>query len=682
LDQPGAILADEVGLGKTYVALGVAAWVLKNIPRSRVLVLTNSNAIVPAWMERWGAVLPRGWAKPVMERLRGYEDYVELVRSRGRRLATMSYESLKRLSANWDRIRVDIGRWLLEPRFHPGIRLSEATYREIQRALKIRTNSRPEPLNRDIPDEEARRWWRKHFDPEARCLRDDWEARYDLRNLELKYQPVLGDGGRKYGFDLVIIDEAHRFDSYGRRELIDVLLKETVRKFLHVTATPFALSVSQLENLLDTFGAGLSKRDREAHHKAVRGMQLKAFERSVGLGEPVTTRDSVERSLRRWIVRRTWEEEARGTASVEKLRKARIWKFPPDAGEGFMATLALERAIAEMHRVGNRTHIASRRTSLCSSWSSALASLESARFGARNDPAERFRRIAVEALVPVAASDSPKVKATAAAIARLVLSGRKVLLFAEREATLLSLQRHLRRLLSDQEHFARTQRKRLLELYRLGKMDALREKAPSFGDEKALKALIASLAGETPGAPATRKSVHRSAMRWLRGSGQQSERLSMLGDSFEGGRSIRSVEVYDGGRGNAATVNRFNLPGTPWVLLCSKRGQESIDLHVECNIVVLFDPVWNPAHREQRIGRVQRIGSRFRTVEVVDAITEGTYEEYTYRRAMSRARMMRVLLGAGRWLDEELEIANPEDYRLDLSPRSSLEQEVIRDAGG
>ena len=133
---------------------------------------------------------------------------------------------------------------------------------------------------------------------------------------------------------------------------------------------------------------------------------------------------------------------------------------------------------------------------------------------------------------------------------------------------------------------------------------------------------------------------------------------------------MRSVEVFDGQRGDDGTLERFNLPGMPWVLLCSKKGQESIDLHHECNTVVLLDPVWNPAHREQRIGRVHRLNSRFDHVNVVDVYTQDTYEELIHHRANKRAEMMRLLLGAGRWLRDEVEIDldRLKKYQIDLSP--------------
>src|SRR5438046_9549020 len=76
----------------------------------------------------------------------------------------------------------------------------------------------------------------------------------------------------------------------------------------------------------------------------------------------------------------------------------------------------------------------------------------------------------------------------------------------------------------------------------------------------------------------------------------------------------------------------FNLPGPPYVLLCTKIAREGIDLHLWCRRVVQYDLEWNPALMEQQIGIVDRIGSLSRRaakpVEVVWAWVPGTYEEY------------------------------------------------------
>ena len=68
---------------------------------------------------------------------------------------------------------------------------------------------------------------------------------------------------------------------------------------------------------------------------------------------------------------------------------------------------------------------------------------------------------------------------------------------------------------------------------------------------------------------------------------------------------------------NANTVNDarkrikagFNTPFYPHILLVTKTMQEGIDLHKECKVVIHYDMEWNPASLEQRVGRVDRIGS-------------------------------------------------------------------------
>ncbi len=187
-------------------------------------------------------------------------------------------------------------------------------------------------------------------------------------------------------------------------------------------------------------------------------------------------------------------------------------------------------------------------------------------------------------------------------------------------------------------------------------------------------ALVRMVSGAVPQDATWDKIEHRAKQWW---DNAVPELRDSLDDAFRGGRLIRGVEIFDGERGDDSTIARFNMPGHPWsAILCSKKAQESIDLHHECNVVVLLDPIWNPAHREQRIGRVHRVGSPFREIHVIELYTAETYDQVIFQRAQKRAKMMAILLGAGRWLDDEREITDPSRYRIDLSPRSRLEHEL------
>lgn len=52
--QPGVVLADEVGMGKTFVALGVAYTVASRSPRGPVIVMVPAN-LVDKWIQDFGA---------------------------------------------------------------------------------------------------------------------------------------------------------------------------------------------------------------------------------------------------------------------------------------------------------------------------------------------------------------------------------------------------------------------------------------------------------------------------------------------------------------------------------------------------------------------------------------------------------------------------------------------------
>ena len=48
-DRPGILLADEVGMGKTYEALGIAAAVRHYDPRSRIVIITLGPDLNIKW---------------------------------------------------------------------------------------------------------------------------------------------------------------------------------------------------------------------------------------------------------------------------------------------------------------------------------------------------------------------------------------------------------------------------------------------------------------------------------------------------------------------------------------------------------------------------------------------------------------------------------------------------------
>ena len=92
------------------------------------------------------------------------------------------------------------------------------------------------------------------------------------------------------------------------------------------------------------------------------------FEKAVRHGEDFPWKGELEATLRRYLVRSSW--------SQGEHRKNLRWEAEGLDVEAILPTFALERVIGESLEGGSRTHISSRRESLCSSWAAAAKSLE------------------------------------------------------------------------------------------------------------------------------------------------------------------------------------------------------------------------------------------------------------------------------------------------------------------
>ena len=131
----------------------------------------------------------------------------------------------------------------------------------------------------------------------------------------------------------------------------------------------------------------------------------------------------------------------------------------------------------------------------------------------------------------------------------------------------------------------------------------------------------------------------------------------------------------------------FNTPLYPMILVANEVMQEGLDLHKNCRRVVHHDLVWNPAQIEQRIGRIDRLGSltsRLRkngadvTLDVLYPVIRGTIDERLFRTVKTREKWLEFLLGAApnfseyNFADEEPPLL-PErlgaELAIDLGPR-------------
>lgn len=145
-------------------------------------------------------------------------------------------------------------------------------------------------------------------------------------------------------------------------------------------------------------------------------------------------------------------------------------------------------------------------------------------------------------------------------------------------------------------------------------------------------------------------------------------------------------------------VGRFaDSPGGT-ILLTSEVGGEGLDLQF-CRMLINWDLPWNPMKVEQRIGRIDRIGQRSPSIDIINLIAEDTIEHQVYDRLYLRLGIIQQTLGDFEPIlgdiirDIELILSNPElsseqrSREIDRSVqaaerRKSQSEELEREAPG
>ena len=156
---------------------------------------------------------------------------------------------------------------------------------------------------------------------------------------------------------------------------------------------------------------------------------------------------------------------------------------------------------------------------------------------------------------------------------------------------------------------------------------------------------------------------------WSSASGQQwRKKLQSFLVYFSNRNSEQQLSILDGsirtinftrdtadGESRQRLREAFNTPLYPMVLIANEVMQEGLDLHKNCRRVVHHDLVWNPAQIEQRIGRVDRLGSlvsrlreqdRAATLSVRYPTICDTIDERLFRTVKTREKWLEFLLGA------------------------------------
>lgn len=134
-------------------------------------------------------------------------------------------------------------------------------------------------------------------------------------------------------------------------------------------------------------------------------------------------------------------------------------------------------------------------------------------------------------------------------------------------------------------------------------------------------------------------------------SRESTKRRSLWQGMFR--KELSTVDVLHGDRDQSARITlcaAFNSPLQPDILVCTGIGSEGIDLHRQCAEIIHHDLPWNPAKLEQRIGRIDRVGSLAevlpdRFIQIGIPFLEHNYEKYQYDLLWARAQRFEILMG-------------------------------------
>lgn len=656
---PGVILADEVGMGKTYVALSVAAALFKNSKRiPKIIVLAPSNQMKEVWAERWDTLRNR---QKTFSPPPGV--FISALRKAAPGISFGSYPELKHTTASEVRAAfIAAARGRNRPR-----KCRRKLLKQLFESQEMCTLPKPTaPLR--LPKGKIDAFWRINYDKDRKTWVNAARAYDSLK--ELIYHSRRA---RNPIADLIIVDEAHKLAGKQSQKFLRAALFGRARRILYVTATPFSLTLSELlHRISELFEATDTPSQTEIDTLEKLLDRFSSIVRSRD-DLPPDLKAHVEERLGKYLIRSRWPEMWDNNVVRRRPNEFEVPRnylaYDPQA----FAMFALERKFVKMMDEGRRTYITAHRETLCSSFA-AIDEANKRMTGKRTtcfDDVVKF--------IPKG-HEAPKLEFSVKLIKDIVRGQanhpQKVVVFCSRNATIRALTWRL------SKEFAEEQKK-ASERWTTIRKSLLRRGWTMRPQSDWAKARLSSYVFIEFSVERANSFVRKLELE-TEMSGAEREQLYL--DRTWGTRHHASwVSTITGERSGTDPRERsneevqfaFNLPGPPYVLLCSEKARESIDLHRWCRHIVHYDLDWNPSVMEQRVGRIDRIKSlaaRTKTpIEIYYFRIGGTYEERIFKAVKERMDMTRVLLGAGDWLADNdsprlLFESDLTKYKLDFEP--------------
>ena len=305
-DQPFAYLADDVGMGKTYQAIGLAAMVWNEKPNARILFISPRQNLQYKWKQDF-----QGFFTNNYRRWKSGDDRVTSVLLRQPLHQPMIFENLREYARTLD----------LPERIAPLIR-----HTSFMRPIVLPHESNNKVKNLwDFTVAKLQKSGLTVPDPPEDLTLDDASYQLNLTFAKALNQKLSEIAGKEPYFDLVIVDEAQclRNPWNQTNEVLHSTLKDQVNHWLFMSATPTHAGLGDLPTILN-------------HYPKCKGeaLNLKL------LDDPI----ELQLALQKFLVRRTRKYLRKDESKVSKGQyrdhDKETWKVK-DNEMGVLETLAV-----------------------------------------------------------------------------------------------------------------------------------------------------------------------------------------------------------------------------------------------------------------------------------------------------------------------------------------------------
>ena len=485
--RPGVALADEVGMGKTYEALGIAAAVRHANPTSRIVVVTP------------GPELNVKWAKDIVGframydfgdhvcAVRTLNDFVEAVREHSIVLAPVTMFRTGRSQDEQAYVLALYCRWKDAPH-----QTAHAIFRRVFPEGQVIPDVREElfldAFGWDDLEPHLELAFRRGKGPGLLGLDDlyadaDLQAFCDTKAVRRALYRARFElcGCLLPKIDLLIVDEAHKLRNPGSLQTSAMrhVFEKRFDKALLLTATPFQLEVGELREIFSLFAQATTAPDNVMREVDSLLDHIRRYQERYDMFQQTWLKldplladefcalyeaegpqadfddaslrivrehvdalrelkhDVIEPGLRSWMIRSLRPEKREYRRGVHLPLRA--------SGPGVLPFLLYERFIAELFRQNRPTHKASVEINMVSSYAAAAAGTLMQAEEALPPSADVYRAL-LRDILPAGNADAsghPKVARVVAEALGAARAGEKTLIFCARTQTVTQLQREI-----------------------------------------------------------------------------------------------------------------------------------------------------------------------------------------------------------------------------------------------